>query len=144
MTTSAQSEKSTRQKKKKEAKQDSATKGLLDQETAAGLASSLTHSRVLDLLAYKPSAIFDGGGGGTRSQRERKRKKVGEEKTGGEGEGETKNLLPLDSAKRWAIPQEKIAPQEQFMANYFQVRKLAGWHSQSAFCPLAVSVCLSS
>ncbi|PHJ17978.1 cbf mak21 family protein, partial [Cystoisospora suis] len=49
---------------------------LYDDEIAAGLASSLTHSRVLDLLAYKPSAIFDSQREeGRKSQRAKNKKK---------------------------------------------------------------------
>ncbi|CBZ55296.1 conserved hypothetical protein [Neospora caninum Liverpool] len=89
-----------------------------DEDSVVSLSTSLTHSRVLDLLAYKPRAEVG---------RESEKSKA---KQGAEGSERAKAkspfalgraaAFPLDSARHWLARGEKVPPQEQFMALYFQ------------------------
>ncbi|KEP65974.1 UNVERIFIED_CONTAM: CBF/Mak21 family protein [Hammondia hammondi] len=88
-----------------------------DEDSVVALPTTLTHSRVLDLLAYKPRAEW-----GREAEK-------GKEKKQGEAEKQRAKspfalgraaAFPLDSARHWLARGEKIPPQEEFMSLYFQ------------------------
>ncbi|PFH34343.1 CBF/Mak21 family protein [Besnoitia besnoiti] len=88
-----------------------------DEDSVGQLVTSLTHSRVLDLLAYKPRAEV---GAEAEKGREKKRKDEEGNKTKGPFYLGRAAAFPLDSARHWRARGDRVPPQEKFMASYFQ------------------------
>ncbi|KFH17717.1 CBF/Mak21 family protein [Toxoplasma gondii MAS] len=88
-----------------------------DEDSVVALSTTLTHSRVLDLLAYKPRAEW---GRETEKGREKKQGEAEMQRAKSPFALGRAAAFPLDSARHWVARGEKIPPQEEFMSLYFQ------------------------